>query len=364
MDSTSEPADGVDVAGVRERNGRFLGHYKVNGRQKGAGTFDTWDEALHAAKLAEAARPVKEVPALPVSVRGKMTVAGYMSVFLNGHKLRETSRESYGKQAKHVIAHLGAVPLADLKPSDVRTFARTLERSSLAPSTVAKVMTVLRQLCVMAVVDGLIESNPTTTIKAGGSSHTEMRILTRDEYMALLAAIPPHYKLLIETLVETGLRWGEAMGIKPDAITQTGKSWTLKVRRTVAEVASKPVPRDFGKTPSATRTITITASLAKRLLAVKTGPDGYVFRTVRGAFITRSLFWRDYVNAQKRAGITGLRVHDLRHTAISWWVNAGIPLHEVRDRAGHTDLSTTSRYIHVVKGGDDPFVKFAAGLAA
>jgi integrase len=326
--------------------------------------MDTWDEALHAAKLAEAARPVKEVPVSPVSVRGKMTVAGYMPVFLDGHKLRATSRETYAKQSKHVLAHIGMIPLAELKPADVRSFARKLEASDLAASTVGKIMCILRGMCRMAVVDGLMDTDPTTTIKAGGSSRTEMRILTRDEYATLLGEISPHYRLLVETLIQTGVRWGEVLGIKHDAVTKTGKVWILKIRRTVAEIGAKPVPRDFGKTPSATRTITITEALAKRILAVKTGPDGYVFRTVRGAFITRSLFFREFGGAKKRAGIDGLRVHDLRHTAISWWVNAGIPLHEVRDRAGHTDLSTTSRYIHVVAGGDDPFTRFNDTLAA
>jgi len=123
------------MAGVRDRNGRYLGYYKVNGKQKTAGTFDTYDEALHAAKLAEASRPVKDTAVRPATVRGKLTVAGYMPVFLAGHKLREISRESYTMRAKHVIDHLGSIPLEDLKPADVRTFARKLELRSGASSS-------------------------------------------------------------------------------------------------------------------------------------------------------------------------------------------------------------------------------------
>jgi integrase len=345
------------MAGVRERGGRYLGYYKESGKQKGVGTFGTYDEALHAARVAEAGRPVKEVTINPATIRGKMTVAGYMPVFLAGHKLRETSRESYGEQAKHVIKHLGSVCLCDLTPAMVRTFARTLEKSSLAPATVQKIMMVFRQMCVMAVVDKLMDSDPTAAVKAGGRGTTEMRILTKDEYKRVVACITPHYALLVETLVSTGMRWGEVLAIKADAITKIGRQWVIRVKRTYVEVGGKAVLRDFGKTPNAVRNVSVPESLAKRLLAAA-GPDGFIFKTVRGMFITRSWFRREFRAAQKKAGISGVRVHDLRHTHATWLLADGVPLLVVRDRLGHSNIAVTSRYLHFIDTGTD-----AAGSA-
>jgi integrase len=115
--------------------------------------------------------------------------------------------------------------------------------------------------------------------------------------------------------------------------------------------------RDYGKTARANREISIPQELAEELIAL--GPEG--FRSVRGCDITRIKFRREWVKAQKAAGIIDLaRVHDIRHTAISRWANAGIPLSAVRDRAGHTDLSTTSRYIHTIDGDDNRFLALAS----
>lgn len=59
-----------------------------------------------------------------------------------------------------------------------------------------------------------------------------------------------------------------------------------------------------------------------------------------------------WLKACAAAGVSGIRVH----THASWIVNNGADLVSVRDRMGHTDLKTTSRYIHRVPGTEDPCV--------
>lgn len=49
----------------------------------------------------------------------------------------------------------------------------------------------------------------------------------------------------------------------------------------------------------------------------------------------------------QRSGLSGLRIHDLRHTAASWMVNQGAPLTVIGAALGHTQASTTSRYAHL-----------------
>ena len=49
------------------------------------------------------------------------------------------------------------------------------------------------------------------------------------------------------------------------------------------------------------------------------------------------------------AGLSGWSVYALRHYAITLWLRAGIPVHVVQRMAGHTNLSTTQRYVHHVK---------------
>jgi integrase len=53
------------------------------------------------------------------------------------------------------------------------------------------------------------------------------------------------------------------------------------------------------------------------------------------------------------ANLAGLRIHDLRHTAVALWIAAGASPTEVAARAGHTSVSfTLDRYGHLFPGHD------------
>jgi integrase len=66
---------------------------------------------------------------------------------------------------------------------------------------------------------------------------------------------------------------------------------------------------------------------------------------------------RVWLPALKKAGLEGLRFHDLRHTAVAIWIAAGANVLEVKRRAGHTRSTfTLDRYGHLFPNAD-------AGLA-
>ena len=85
------------MASTRTRNGRIIGLFRdAQGRQKSAGTWPTQAEALKAAKHAEAlANPPEMTLIYPSEKRGKVTVAGYLPGWLEGHRLEDSSREGY-----------------------------------------------------------------------------------------------------------------------------------------------------------------------------------------------------------------------------------------------------------------------------
>ena len=73
--------------------------------------------------------------------------------------------------------------------------------------------------------------------------------------------------------------------------------------------------------------------------------SGPVFTSPEGRF--RHNFGRAWAKAVKAAEITDLRFHDLRHTATSRLVMAGIDLYTVKDILGHKTLVMTQRYSHL-----------------
>lgn len=57
---------------------------------------------------------------------------------------------------------------------------------------------------------------------------------------------------------------------------------------------------------------------------------------------------RNYFDeARILAGLPHVRIHDLRHTAASWWAQSNANLSTIRELLGHADLSTTGRYAHL-----------------
>jgi integrase len=76
------------------------------------------------------------------------------------------------------------------------------------------------------------------------------------------------------------------------------------------------------------------------------GPQGGTLRLAT----FRHRIWRP---ATRAAGLDGLRIHDLRHTAVALWIAAGANSKEVAARAGHTSVSfTLDRYGHLYPEAD------------
>ena len=89
-------------------------------------------------------------------------------------------------------------------------------------------------------------------------------------------------------------------------------------------------------------------------LATPAPPDAFVFTAPKGGPLRviafRARIWRP---ATRAAGLDGLRIHDLRHTAVALWIAAGANPKEVAARAGHTSVSfTLDRYGHLYPESD------------
>lgn len=219
--------------------------------------------------------------------------------------------------------------------------------------TVRNLKIVASEMFRIAVQNKLRDDNRVAGIKVRARPGRSMVIATREQARAIEEAIEPHYRLLVRTLFATGCRWGEAIALCGTDVERRGSGYVLKIRRTVSEVRGKPYLKPYGKTATAVRDITIPGELALELLAY--GDHLCFVGPRKGKFLIRANFWHRWRRAVEAAGITGLRVHDARHSHLSWLANdPRVPLAAVRDRAGHSSLSVTSKYVHVIPGDEDP----------
>lgn len=80
-----------------------------------------------------------------------------------------------------------------------------------------------------------------------------------------------------------------------------------------------------------------------------------VFPAPEGGYLRASLFRRRvWAPALERAGLQGLRPHDLRHTAVAFWIAAGGTPSQIAAWAGHSSVVTVlDRYGHLLPGHED-----------
>jgi integrase len=179
------------------------------------------------------------------------------------------------------------------------------------------------------------------------------------------AARPAEVLALRETdckLPDTG--WGElALGQSRPA---AGKRWTdsgevhdrrgLK-HRGIKDVRIVPIPP------------VLVSILRDHLDTYGTGPDGRLFRSPNGGVVGASTYYRVWTQARMYA-LTAAQVasplasrpYDLRHAAVSLWLNGGVPATEVAERAGHSVDVLLRVYAKCIDGQRDKINKTIDGL--
>lgn len=152
-----------------------------------------------------------------------------------------------------------------------------------------------------------------------------LRWLTREEYNSLLQAAhsepkAPYLPAFIILAVHTGLRRGELLRLSWQQIDMDTRVIYLD-------------PQQQKSKRYSTVPINDTAAAAIESL----GPELFPIASVKRSFRT----------ACRRAGLEGIRIHDLRHTCAAWLVQAGVPIRTVAEIMRHTDIKTTMLYAHL-----------------
>jgi integrase len=169
------------------------------------------------------------------------------------------------------------------------------------------------------------------------------RFLSHDEIQRLLSACDqinhPFLQLFIRFLLLTGARKGEARTAKWKDIDFAAAVW--KVPRT-----KNGRSRRIMLSASALDVLAQTKDRVREL-GLMVGPDQYVFVNPRTKTRYNS-FNIAYYKARDLAGLSDVRIHDLRHTYASLLINNGVSLYEVQELLGHSSASMTQRYAHLL----------------
>jgi integrase len=281
------------------------------------------------------------------------------------HRLRPTTLARDQAYLRcHILPEFGDVPLGRLRHQQVQAWVNELS-ASYAPATVHKCCQILRKAIGAAVRSRLIASSPCDGLQLPKIEREEMRFLTPPEIERLADGIDPRYRAFVLLGAYGGLRLGEMTGLRWARVD------LLRRRLEVVEISYEIAGTiGFGppKTRAARRSVSVPGFVAEAIGASTTpnpDPNDLVFRSPEGlpmrAGQFRQRFWKP---ATAGVGLDGLRIHDLRHTAVALWIAAGASVNEIARRAGHTSVVTVlDRYGHLLPGTEDRLTEALERLA-
>lgn len=258
--------------------------------------------------------------------------------------------ESYLRN--QVLPTFAPKPLAAIRQVDVVAWVASLEEKGLAPATITKAFQLL-SACLDAAVDAeLLAKTPCRNVDLPKLEREEMRFLTPGEVGDLADAMDPRYRALVLVGAYGGLRIGELAGLKRDRVDLL--RGTIDVALTAVEVHGA-LTYNPPKTKAGRRKVTLPRSVTDELATHLASHDSeWVFPSPEGGPLRVAGFrHRQWRPAIARAGLEGLRIHDLRHTAVALWIASGLDVKAVSVRAGHTSVAfTLDRYGHLYERHD------------
>ncbi len=301
---------------------------------------------------------------------GKITVADYLRRWLRDYAAPKVAPSTFQRYTSIVELHLapilGTIRLRDLRPAHIQAAYAAFRRqdgrgSKLSAKTIFEHHAVLREALNQAVKWQLLGRNPAQAAAPPRPQRPEMRVLSAGEANRLLEAATEtrHYPLIYLALA-TGARLGELLALRWLDVDLDRA--IMEIMRTARFFKGRGVTFGQPKSHRSRRPIALSPETVKVLSdhrreqvedRLRAGP-GYedrdlVFADPVGRAVYDSTVRRAFYGIIRVAGLGHLRIHDLRHTAATLMLRAGVNPKVVSERLGHATVSITlDTYSHVL----------------
>ncbi len=276
-------------------------------------------------------------------------VSAYLDYARVEKGLALNSLSSYRRDLTEFIESLrgSGQELAAATREDVRRFLAKLYRRGLNARSVARHLVSLRNLFRFLVKEGKISHDPTADVDAPKLDQTLPKYLTTEEVDALLeqpdTSTPAgrRDKAMLELLYATGMRVSELVGVRSEDFD--GNLGVVRCQGKGSKERLIPV----GK--SALRAVDNYLRRSRGVLA-KNPEVRFLFLNRRGGRLSRVGFWKLLGRYGLKAGVAPrLTPHVVRHSFATHLLERGADLRSIQMMLGHSDISTTQIYTHVLK---------------
>ena len=237
--------------------------------------------------------------------------------------------------------------IAETQRYDIRAFLATLYERGMSSKSVARHLVALRNFFRFLAKEGRHTFDPTADVDPPKLDQKLPRYLSAEEVEKLLGqpdiSTPRGLrdKAMLEVLYATGMRVSELIRLRCSDF-ETG----LGVVQCLGK-GNKERLIPVGK--SALRAVEAYLQGGRPALS-KNGGEGFLFLNPRGGPLTRVGFWKILAAYGRQAGLlTSLTPHLVRHSFATHLLERGADLRSIQLMLGHSDISTTQIYTHVLK---------------
>jgi integrase len=219
---------------------------------------------------------------------------------------------------KHLLPFFADMPLADINTSAIRKYRQARNKEKLlTAATVNRDLSVLRRIFYWSVEEGYLLANPLGRLRMERERRTKRPVMSVAEEIKLNSAAPEHLQRIILCALHTGMRRGEILQQRWDDI----------------DFDNRILHVSHSKTPEGeAREIPLTSRLYEVLSAHRRN-HGLVFTLDDHGLKNIKTAWGASL---RRSGIRHFRFHDLRHTANTRMMLAGVLQEVRREILGHS----------------------------
>lgn len=284
----------------------------------------------------------------------------YLSHLRVERGLSENTLAAYRRDLERYSAFLsarGLSSLADVTPADVAAFSEGVGTGAdggraLAPASAARVVVAVRGWHRFALAEGWTADDPAARVKPRATPQRLPKAIPIHEVEAILEAasasdgtdagevVAMRDRALLELLYATGARVSEAVGCDVDDLLRDddGRIGAIRLRGKGSKERIVPLT---DRARDAVKAYLSTLEPGSPWLFPAGGETGY---------LSRQVFARELKGLAARAGIGAARIspHVLRHAFASHLLSGGADLRVVQTLLGHSDISTTQIYTHVL----------------
>ncbi len=276
---------------------------------------------------------------------GDTSVESFLEMMAAERGASKNTLESYGRDLEDASAYFHArkTTLAKAETKALEAYVLSLHKSGLAPRTVARKISSLRQFFHFLFTENIRTDNPSALLDAPKQARSLPKSMTSDDINTLIHTAHAQKDLrmaaMLELLYASGLRVSELVTLPATAVRKAGgQAQPFLIVRGKGN-KERMVPLHDGAVDS----------LQAYLATCKSGSPWLFPSHGKEGHLTRQRFAQLLKELALKAGLDPCSIspHTLRHSFASHLLAGGADLRVIQELLGHADISTTQIYTHV-----------------